>query len=191
MAQASSTEMNRFVQVVDEFMANYARLISPQTRADIFATGNAAMISDYESAVSRGGMLKSTIETTVGVWSAAKREWSKVTDVTSMYIGDAVDWIKNLFGAGPDTKNLSGLGAIQIPAAIWVSGIVASAYVLNGLMTKIFVSIEASKIQRSNPGLSRDEALRRAKMAVPTLLGGMQTPLLIGAALLAYLWLSK
>ncbi len=179
---ATQNQMNQFVQTVDKFMANYARLITPDNRAVVYSSGNQQLISDYESAVTKGRALKVTIETTVGAWNAAKRGWSNVTDTTSLYIGDAVDWLKGLFGGGPNTE---GLGVMQIPAAIWVSGIVASAYLLNSLMTKIFVSIEATKIQRNNPGLSRSDALLRAKSAVPSLFGSIQTPVIIGAALFA------
>ncbi len=179
---ATQGQLNEFVQIVDKFMANYARLISRENSDIVYSSNNARLISDYESAVSKGRMLKSTIETTVGAWNAAKRGWQSVTDSSSIVINDAIDWVKSLFGSGPDTD---GLGVMQIPAAVWVAGIVAAAYTLNSLMTKIFVSIEASKIQRDNPGISRNEALQRASNSLPSLFGGVTTPVIIGAAIFA------
>ena len=189
MSQATQGQMNEFVQIVDKFMANYARLVSKENSDIVYTSGNPALISDYESAVSKAGALKATIENTVGAWNAAKRGWQNVTDVTSMYIGDAVDWMKNLFGGN---SGVGGLGVIQIPAAIWVSGIVASAYLLNSLMTKIFLSIEATKIQKNNPGLSRSDALQRASNSLPTLFGGINLPIVAAGVLIAvYLWKQK
>jgi len=171
MSQASQQDLNKFVRVVDEFMANYAKLIKPETKAQVYATGNQILIDDYAIAVGRGRILKRSIETTVGAWNAAKREYRKITDVSSTVIGDAIDEIRSWFGYRPAGslecyRPMSGLGAIQIPAAVWVSSIVAAALLLNSAMRKIFIAIEASKIQRENPGTPRDVALEQASKAV-------------------------
>ena len=63
MAHATQTELNKFVKVVDEFKAKFQLLISPATRAQVYASNNPALISDYESAVSRGSALNSSINT--------------------------------------------------------------------------------------------------------------------------------
>ena len=98
---ATQTELNKFVKVVDEFKAKYARLISSATRNDVYATKNATLISDYETAVVRGRALNATIDSMVGMWSAFKRGYATVTDVTSTAIGDAIDTIRSWFGYDP------------------------------------------------------------------------------------------
>lgn len=168
--QANKEELNRFVQVVDDFLAKLAKLKSPQTRDAVYASGDSQLISDYESAVSKGDVLKSTIEATVGAWNAAKAEWSKVTDTTSMAIGDAVDWVRSLFGykpagdfgAIPYYKGLGALGLIQIPAAAWVAAIIAAAVLLGKLYDSILVRVEAARLQHEQ-GMSREQALATAQ----------------------------
>lgn len=194
--EATQTELNKFVKVVDEFKAKYARLILPATRAQVYATNNAAIISDYESAVSRGGALNSTINVTVGAWSAFKRGYASVTDVTSTIIGDAIDAIRGLFGYEPApglssiglNPGLGALGVVQIPAAIAVGGIIAASLILIAAMNRIFISIEATKIQRENPNVSRAVALRQAEAGLPSFLPGGITPIMIGVGALA-LWM--
>lgn len=100
-AQASQAELNKFVKVVDEFKAKFAKLIDPATRAQVYASKNGNMISDYETAVVRGRALNNTIISLVGVWDAFKRGYAKVTDQTSMVIGDAIDEIRSWFGYKP------------------------------------------------------------------------------------------
>lgn len=203
--QATAQEMNRFVKSVDDFFANYAKLSSPQMRNQVYASGNASLIADYESALRQGRLLKGTIETTVGAWSSAKAAWSTVSGITSTAIGDAIDEIRSWFGyqpagvsgygvAGYDVSPVSGgtlgaLGVIQLPAAAWVAGIVASALLLNAAMNKIFISVEASRIQKADPTMSRSQALDVASRAVKTagLLGSATWPLLAAAALALYL----
>ena len=99
--QASQAELNRFVKVVDEFKAKYARLIAPATKAQVYASGNQKMIADYETAVVRGNALNRSIAALVGAWAAFKRGYAAVTDTTSMYIGDAIDEIRSWFGYDP------------------------------------------------------------------------------------------
>ncbi len=194
MATATQTELNKFVKVVDEFKANYARLILPATRSDVYATGNPVMIRDYDNAVSRGSALNSTINATVGAWNAFKRGYGAITDVTSTAIGDAIDTIRGWFGYDPApgvghyAVNLGALGIVQLPAAAWVAGIIATAVILNSGMNKIFVTIEANKIQRENPGVSRGDALVQAERGLPSLLPGGLTPIMLGVGALA-LWL--
>ncbi len=213
-AQATPQELNRFVQTVDEFMANYARLISPDTRAKVYATGNPALIGDYDSAVSQGRILKRTIETTVGAWNTAKAAWQSVTGATSTAIGDAIDEIRSWFGYEPaggvgayenhapihwyDSSPISGgtlgyLGVVQLPAAAWIAGIVSAAYLLNQTMNKIFISMEAARIMQADPTVSRSQALSVASKAIktPGILGAATLPLIAAAALAAFLIFGK
>jgi hypothetical protein len=212
--------MNIFVAEVDKFMANYSKLILPSTRAEVYASGNPELIANYETAVTRGRILKSTIEGTVGAWNAAKRAWGSVTDVTSTVIGDAIDWVRGIFGDGPnadlrayqaspisggqlgryDVSPISGgqlgaLGALQLPAAAWVAGIISSAYLLNSLIEKIWISIEATRIQKANPNIPRDEAINAAAGAVKRagILGDfdLTLPLVAAAAIAAFLIFGK
>lgn len=187
--EATQAELNKFVKVVDEFKANYARLLLPATRSEVYATQNPAIISDYQKAVSRGGALNSTINTTVGAWNAFKRGYGAVTDVTSTVIGDAIDTVRGWFGydAAPGVGHyaLGALGIVQIPAAIAVTGIIAAAVILNSLMSKIFVTIEANKIQRENPDISRANALVQAERGLPSILPGGLTPIMLGVGALA------
>ena len=186
MAQASQQQMNEFVRVIDEFMQKYARLISPQTRTEVYASNNPALISEYEKAVSRGGILKTNIEVVTGAWSAAKRAYSSVTDVTSMYIGDAIDWFKGSFGGGPQ---IGGLGVIQIPAAVWIVGTIAAGAALILSIDRIFITLEANRIQRDSPGISRVQAITQAKNAVGLNVFGDVKQLAVIAALAFGAWL--
>lgn len=195
-------EMNQFVRSVDEFFANYAKLISPAMRAQVYATGNASVIADYESAKTQGAMLKNTIEATTGAWAAAKGAWGSVTDVTSTVIGDVVDEIRSWFGyqpAGeylgacncpaPGLGGLGYLGAVQLPAAAWIAGILGAVYLANSAMQKIFVFVAANQIQAADPSVSRSQALAAASRAVKTngILGAITLPLIAAAALAAFL----
>jgi len=167
MSTANPQQMNRFVQVVDDFMKRYALLTSDATRKRVFDTNDAALINDYNTQVSRGKALKATIEGTVGAWNAAKREWSKITDATSTAIGDAVDEIRSWFGYKPAGDlsgygNLAGLGALQIPAAAWVAGIITAAVLATKAIDEILVRIEATRIQQET-GKPRAQALSEAK----------------------------
>lgn len=180
---ATPEEMNRFVRVVDQFMKNYTELVSPVMRQKVYSTNDSALISDYESAVNRGRVLKSTIENTVGAWNAAKAAWSSVTDTTSIWIGDAIDEIKSWFGGGPD---MSGLGFIQLPAAAWIAGIIAVAYSLNSLMSNIFVRANAAKLVEQ--GVSPERALATAKQGVASqFFQTLNVPLLVGGVLAVWL----
>lgn len=179
MAQASQLQMNEFVKVIDEFMQKYARLISPQTRAEVLASGEPQLISDYEKAVSRGGMLKINIEVVTGAWQAAKRAYASVTDVTSTVIGDVADWFKNLFGGD---NNLGTLGVIQIPAAAWIVGTIAAGAALILSIDRIFITLEANRIQRDSPGVSRQQAIVLAKRGIGLdVFGDVQKIVMIGA----------
>ena len=166
---ATQQELNKFVQVIDEFKAKYARLRSPEFRADVYATKNASLISDYETTLSRSATLDKSINAMVGAWDAFKRGYASVTDKTSMWIGDAIDTVRGWFGGGPNV-HVDGLGAIQVPAAVGVAAAVSAAMILIAAMNRIFVSVEASKLQRENPSMSREVALGRAKGALPSLL---------------------
>ena len=80
-------------------------------------------------------------------------------DTASLWIGDAVDEIRSWFGYQP-AGGLSALGiAPQLLSAAWLAGIVAVAYGLNKSIRVILISVEASKLQRQTPALSRDAAL--------------------------------
>lgn len=185
---ATQTELNKFVKVVDEFKAKFARLTSPAMRNEIYATGNTVLIADYETAVVRGGALNTTINTMVGAWSAFKRAYASVTDQTSMVIGDAIDEIRSWFGYKPMGDlpgGLGSLGIIAIPAAVAVAGIVAAALVLIAGMNRIFISVEASRIQKENPNITRAVAIRQAEQGLPSFLPGSVTPIMLGVGALA------
>lgn len=192
MAQASQQQMNEFVKVIDEFMQKYTRLISTQTRTEVYASGNPQLISDYENAVSRGGMLKTNIEIVTGAWQAAKRAYSSVTDITSMYIGDAIDWFKDLFGGTPvpvSGPQIGGLGVIQIPAAVWIVGTIAAGAALILSIDRIFITLEANRIQRDSPGISRVQAITQAKSAVGLNIFGDVKQLAIIGGIVFVAWL--
>lgn len=191
---ATQTELNKFVKVVDEFKAKYARLILPATRSQVYATQNATLIADYETAVVRGNALNTTINTMVGAWDAARRQYAKITDVTSTVIGDAIDEIRSWFGYDPAPgigslrdlpSDLGSLGIVQIPAAVAVAGIISAAMILIAGMNRIFISIEASRIQRENPNVSRSVALRQAEAGLPSFIPGGVTPIMLGVGALA------
>lgn len=220
-AQASQTELNRFVKVVDEFKAKFAKLTNPATRAQVYASGNQKMISDYETAVVRGNALNTSINALVGAWAAFKRGYKAVTDTTSTVIGDAIDEIRSWFGYDPSgglgfvpqgefkpydvdrefigqplrdfpgaQRGYSQLGLLgaaplaAIPAAVAVAGVISAALILNSLMDKIFVSLEANRIQKQNPNISRGAALQQAEAGLPSLLpGGVSLPMLAAGAL--------
>lgn len=191
-AQATAENMNRFVAVVDEFMQKFAKLSLPSTRTEIYASNNPALISDYESTLSKGRALKMSIDTTVGAWQTAKAGWASVTDVTSLYIGDAIDWLKALFG--PESNgNLNALGIIQIPAAAFVIAAIGASTALIFSMDRIFIAMEASKIQRENPGTSRSAAYAQAKSGTGLdLFGGInQLAMIAGLAFVAYLYFGQ
>ena len=199
MAEATKTELNRFVEVVDKFMRRYAILNSPATRERVYASNDQKLISDYETAVSRGGALKVAIEKTVGAWDAAKRAWKSITDTTSTVIGDAIDEIRSWFGYKPAGElgnlvpGLAGLGAIQVPAAAWVAGIIAAAVILTKAIDEILVRVEATRIQRES-GLPREQAIALAKDVYSrSLLGDvLDWKILVGIGLAVYfIWDSK
>lgn len=217
--EATPQEINIFVADVDEFMAKYAKLISPEFRAKVYATGNTQNISDYESKVSQGRALKNTIETTTGVWLAFKREWSKVTDVTSTVIGDAVDWIRGLFGDDPyggifdgyDVSPISGgqlgrysvspisggqlgaLGAIPILTYAFIAGLAALLITYVKGLDKFFIWIDAWAIKRDDPTMTTAEALDKAAQvaARDNLFAGAALPLIAAAAIVAFLIFGK
>ena len=195
MAEQTATPqaMNNFVEIVDDFMANYSKLIAPETRDAVYASNDPSLIADYQSAVNKSDTLKSTIEATTGAWNSFKQGYHAVTDVTSTYIGDAVDWVRGIFGYNP-APGISGLGIAQyVLPAIWVAGIVAAAYTLNRVINNVFIAIEASKIQRENPSVSREQALAVAsKTYAPPLFGGSSWMLYAALAAGVYLlWQKK
>lgn len=81
--------------------------------------------------------------------------------------------------------DLGSLGIVQIPAAVAVAGVISAALILIAGMNRIFISIEASKIQRENPSVSRAVALRQAEAGLPSFIPGGITPLMIGVGALA------
>ena len=133
--------------------------------------------------------MNNSINALVGAWGAFKRGYGAVTDVTSTVIGDAIDTVRGWFGydAAPGIGGMGSLGLIQIPAAVAIAGIVGAALVLIAAMNRIFISIEASKIQRENPGVPRAVALRQAESGLPSFIPGGITPVMIAAGAFA-LW---
>jgi len=181
---SETANVNKFVAVVDEFMANYARLNSNDAKTAVANSGDPALIAEYNSQLGKATALKNTIEATTGAWQSAKQFYLQSTDTSSMYIGDAVDWIRSKFGYDP-APGFSGLGALQIPAAAWIAGIIAAAVLMNSAMKKLFVAIEASKIQRQNPSVSRADAVAQASraLAVGGFFSFQNAPLFIGGAI--------
>ena len=184
--QADNVELNRFVREVDAFMTRYAQFISPETRAAVYATNDPDLIKDYESTRNQGAALKSGIEATTGAWNSAKAFYAAQIGNTSMIIGDAIDEIRSWFGYKP----AGGLGALQIPAAVWVAGIIAAAVTLNRAMDSLIVRLDAARIAR-NTGVSYQDAYKQATDAHRSgLFGGVSVPL-IGLGLAALFFLTR
>ena len=195
MPAASTEQLRELVKIVDDFLTVRSDVLSRQ--AEVYASGDPELIADFESFMGRSNALKASIEKTVGAWNAAKMAWGNITDKTSAAIGDAIDWFRETFtdyeaapGIGSyHNASLAAFGAIQVPAAAWVAGISASAFLLwrmgKGLMTRI----DAIKISRER-NIPYDQALIQADKV-----GGMKlftvemAPLYIGALAAAYfLW---
>jgi hypothetical protein len=182
------------VKVVDEFKAKLARLKAPETRARVMASGDPVLIREYETAVIRGNALNNSIASLVGAWAAFKRGYARVTDTTSTVIGDAVDEIRSWFGYEPAggigcyyNSQLGAAPLVAAPiAAVAVAGVISAAVILNNLMNKIFIKIEATNIQEQNPNISRGDALAQARTGIesPGLFGGV-TPIMLGVGALA------
>ena len=206
--QASQEQLNKFVQVVDKFMTNYAKLKSNEVAKEVYASNNPQLIDSYEKALNRGGALRNTIIATSGAWSDAKRAYAQVTGATSAVIGDAIDEIRSWFGYKPagdfgcynpaPVRSLSGLGAIQLPAAalgaVYITGVIAAATVLNSVINKIFVNVEASRIQRENPNITRTDALKQADAihGGDGIFGsGISLPMIGAVAVGAYLFFNR
>lgn len=186
MAEPTKTELNKFVQTVDDFLAMKNKVAS--RRAEVYATNDPELISDYESFVSKADILQSTIESTVGAWNAAKAEYAKITDTTSTAIGDAIDEIRSWFGYDP-APGIGFLGIIQLPAAAWIAGIIAAAALLWRMGNSLMTRIDAATIARRE-NIPYSEALTKAADANRFKLVSKDTVTIIaGAALLAwYLW---
>jgi hypothetical protein len=172
---ASQAELNKFVEVVDEFKAKYARLQLPATRQAVYASGDQRLISDYETTLTRAGALDRTIDTLVGAWGAFKRGYAAVTDRTSTVIGDAIDEIRSWFGYDPAPgigcyTPMGSLAGLQIPAAVAVAGVISAAMIIIAAMNRIFTTLEANRIQRENPDLPRSAALEQARRGLPSFL---------------------
>ena len=201
--QATPTQLNRFVAAVDEFYANAKRLNAPQFKQSVYATRDAALIADYERTVNQARVLSNTIGATVGAWNTAKAAWSSVTDTTSTVIGDAIDEIRSWFGYQPagdfgayvSIGNLSGLaaGPVALPAAAWIAGILGAVYLVNKAMRQIFVSMQASRMQREDPTLSREQALVAATRSTtsPGFFGIATVPLLLAAGVVVFLVIKR
>lgn len=188
MAEPSAKEVTQFFQTTDTFMQNYARLTSPETQAKVYASNDQTLIADYERLKTRGSALKSQVENAVGAWTNAKQLYATATDKTSMYIGDAIDEIRSWWGTGPKA-DLQGLGILQFPlAAVAVAGIVGTAFLLNSLMSQMFVRIETESLVES--GMPRTQALKVAQGTLaPTFLQALNVPLLLGGVLAIWLLL--
>ena len=157
----------------------------------------------------------------MGVWAAFKRGYAAVTDVTSTIIGDAIDWFRGLFGAGPnadltgysvspisdgqlgryDVSPISGgqlgafgaLGVVPVVTAIWITGILAVMVLSIRGMDKIFIWTDAWLIKRNDPTISTGDALDRAAQIAARggLFEGAALPLLAAAAIAAFLIFGK
>lgn len=219
--QASPEQVNLFIRKTDEWYAKYLKLISPKFRAQVYATRDSQITSAYEFEVKRATGIKTAINATVGAWAAFKRGYAAVTDVTSTVIGDAIDWIRGLFGAGPNAdltgysvspisggqlgrysvSPISGgqlgafaaLGAVPVITAIWITGILAVMVLSIRGMDKIFIWTDAWLIQRNDPTISTGDALDRAAQIAARggLFEGAALPLLAAAAIAAFLIFGK
>ncbi len=189
MTVANQEQMRSFVKIVDDFYGVRSTLQKKQ--AAVYASGDANLIADYNSFMSKSNALNMTIENTVGAWNAAKNAWSKVTDISSTYIGDAVDWFREVF-SDYNADGMSAFGAIQLPAAAWVAGISASAFLLwrtgKTLVTRIdAVSIAAAENIPYDQALIKADHVNRFKIFSPEM-----APLIIGALAAGYfLWWRK
>lgn len=150
--QASPEQVSLFIRKTDEWYAKYLKLVSPEFRAQVYATRDSQIISAYESEVNRATALKRTINATVGVWATFKRGYTAVTDVTSTIIGDAIDWFRGIFGGGPaadlgvytirDVSPISGgrLGAYTIRDVSPISGGQLGALGAIPLITAVWIT---------------------------------------------------
>ena len=184
---ADKTELNRFVREVDSFMHRYADFASPETRAAVVATNDPKLIADYEATRNHAASLKSGIEATTGAWNSAKAFYAAQIGNTSMIIGDAIDEIRSWFGYKP----AGGLGALQLPAAVWVAGIIAACVTLNRAMDAVIIRLDAARIVR-NTGVPYSDAYKQATDAHRSsgLFGGATVPL-IGLGLAALFFLTR
>lgn len=211
--QASPEQIRGMVGAVDEFYLNYARLSEPKTRDLVYRTRDQEVISNYETALNRAQTLDANIRRGVGVWNTVRDGYVALTDQTSMVIGDWIDEVRSWFGYDPapgignyvssrgaspiSGGTLGALSGIQLPAAAitaaFVVGIASVAIVLNNLMNKIFIRIEAARLQRENPGMTPAQALSVAGEAYQSdgLFGNVNLPLIAAGALAAFWFLNR
>lgn len=185
--EATPQDVNRFIKAVDGFLENRDKLLAARSR--VYASNDPGLIADYETTVGRANNLKRVIETTTGAWRDFKQWWAtNVTDTTSMVIGDAIDTVRSWFGYKP-AGDLTGLGAVQIPAAAWLAGITGAIYLINKSINEILVKVEAARIQRET-GMPRDKAIAAAKQAYsPSIFSvGNLAPYAIGLGIVWYVF---
>ena len=134
-------------------------------------------------------------------------------------IGDAIDWVRGIFGGGPiadmaaysvspisggqlgrySVSPISGgqlgafaaLGALQIPLAVWVTGILAVMALSYVGMKEVVIRVDAWWIKKDDPSMPWDEALRKSKDISER--GGIVAalPLIAAATIAAFLIFGK
>ena len=179
-----SETYSKFASVVDTFYRKRAAL--KNARGKVLATKDAQLIADYNSAVARSESMHNTIVNAVGVWNTARQQYARVTDTTSLAIGDAVDTIRSWFGYDP-SHGLNGLGALQIIPIAVAGGIAAAVIIVTKGIDEVLIRIEATRIQKDD-GVSRSEAIKRATDAYDDSFfkGAFDWKVIGGVALVAY-----
>lgn len=210
-AQASREDIGRLVKNVDQFMQKYAELKSPDVRAAVSASQNSEIMREYANTLAAADGMKRTIDSTVGAWDAFKRAYGRVTDTTSMYIGDAIDEIRSWFGYDPAPgigempifaadvpgsmhyrglmtgNGLGALSAVPVIAAAVAVGVAGAAYIINKQIDNFMVMLQAWRIRSNDPTISQQRALAIATSSVKkSWTDNLKFPVLIGAVALGY-----
>ena len=187
MSEPSREQVNQFVKTVDDFLTMRANVLSK--RAQVYASNDPALINDFESFESASTTLKNTIENTTGAWAAAKSAYKAATDTSSTYIGDAVDWFREVFS---DYDADGGLGLVQLPAAVWIAGIISAAAILWRSGKALLVRIDAVSIARAE-NIPYSEALTKSeRINSVSIFGGASLPMLIAlGAGIYWLWVNR
>lgn len=72
---AKEDDLSKLGAAIVEFKKRYELLTSPKFRDRIYATQDAALIDDYDSALWKADLIKSSIDKATGAWNKAK-EWA-------------------------------------------------------------------------------------------------------------------
>ena len=190
MSEASPEQLNKFVKTVDDFLKMRENVLAK--RAQVYSSNDPELIRDFDNFASASTTLKNTIENTTGAWNAAKQAYAATTDTSSMYIGDAVDWLREVFTDYDADGGLTGLGIVQLPAAVWVAGIISAAAILWRTGKALVVRIDAATISRAE-NIPYSEALKKSEnINSVSIFGGASIPMLIALGAGVYwLWVNR